>query len=857
MAGVNELKTLGDRYLIRGELGRGGMAVVLLADDKKHERQVAIKVLLPEIAASTTADRFSREIKVVARLQHPHILPLYDSGHDGGHLYFVMPYVEGESLRQRLSNSGPLPLTQTVRLARQIADALDYAHNRGIVHRDLKPDNVLLSGDQALLADFGIARVFGTGNTSPAQALTVAGMTLGTPHYMSPEQIAGDETLDGRSDVYSLACMCYEMLSGEPPFNDSSAWRLMAAHVIETPALLSDRVPSLPPGIADATARALAKDPADRFETAGAFVTALESAVTEARTPTPADLRLKAAEAVAASRKTVLVLDFTNISGSADAEWLSSGIAETLSVDLKRIVGINVVGSDAPTRLRLDALRKSGGTLDAARAMEVARSIGATWVVWGGYQKAGDRVRLTPHFGDAASGEVTTPTKIDGQLDDVFALQDRIVTSLTDLLRIQLSAEERAQIEQPETTHLSAYEYYAKGRRGFNLFGVASANVAADHFRKAIAIDPEYALAYVGLGSLLMPKYIASGRREDLDEGVASLSRAMELDPSNGEPYVYLGYMYLRQHRYEDSIAAARASIERDPTGYFGYYLLGVAFASWALSTGALEQLSNAIRPLLRARSVYPNFHPSHMALGEIYIMRGLHGHAIHVLDEAVAIERANTGFIFLGALVQRAVIHLHAAEYVAAWPLIGLALERYPSSDHVYADTMSAAAHWVAGRLHESAGDVVKARESFEAGAALAETRDHRMGIGSQWVKCRCGVARLLAASGEAGEAARVLADAREMFRTRLRFVWGWILNGSDGAIHYEIASTLAALGRREEALAQLDAAVRLGWANRQQLAHDPAFDAWRDEEGLRMLMVDATARVTLGPPVGSGGLP
>src|ERR1043165_9069236 len=202
--------TLAGRYVIRRELGRGGMAVVFLADDQKHDREVAIKLLLPGPSAAIGADRFTREIKVVARLQHPHILPLYDSGHDENRLFFVMPFVEGESLRQRLTATGAMPLPQTVRLARQIADALDYAHNRGIIHRDLKPENVLLTGDQALLADFGIARVLGSGADGAGETLTMAGTTVGTPQYMSPEQAAGGGT-DRRSAAYSLGWLCYEV----------------------------------------------------------------------------------------------------------------------------------------------------------------------------------------------------------------------------------------------------------------------------------------------------------------------------------------------------------------------------------------------------------------------------------------------------------------------------------------------------------------------------------------------------------------------------------------------------------------------------------------------------------------------
>src|SRR5262249_23062723 len=260
------------------------------------------------------------------------------------------------------------------------------------------------------LADFGIARV--AQRDGHTETLTSVGVTLGTPQYMSPEQAGGDRTVDARSDVYALGCVCYELLSGHPPFTDETPWRLISAHLTQTPPPVADVVAALPRGISEAITRALSKDPDDRFASAGTFVSALEQAVADARTPTIADQRLHAAQATAASRKTVLILDFTNISGSAEADWLAGGIPEPVSADLTRIAEIKVVGSDSPTRQRLDAMRKAGGSLDGARAMELARTVNARWVVWGGFQKAGDRVRLTPHFADVASGTVTAAEKI-------------------------------------------------------------------------------------------------------------------------------------------------------------------------------------------------------------------------------------------------------------------------------------------------------------------------------------------------------------------------------------------------------------------------------------------------------------
>src|SRR5205809_203083 len=263
---------LADRYALERELGHGGMATVYLARDLRHGRPVAIKVLRPEIAAALGPERFLREIEMAARLTHPHILPLHDSGQAGGALYYVMPYIEGESLRDRLEREGPLPLEDALRITREVASALSYAHSHDVVHRDIKPENILLSGGEAVVADFGIARAI---TAAAAGTLTESGIAIGTPGYMSPEQATESERLDGRSDIYSLGCMLYEMLAGEPPYTGPSAQVVIAKR-------FTDPVPSVwrlregvPAAIDAAVSRALAKAAADRFATAALFAEAL------------------------------------------------------------------------------------------------------------------------------------------------------------------------------------------------------------------------------------------------------------------------------------------------------------------------------------------------------------------------------------------------------------------------------------------------------------------------------------------------------------------------------------------------------------------------------------------------------
>ena len=262
---------LAGRYTIERELGRGGMATIYLGRDLRHDRDVAVKVLRPLIASHLASERFLREIAIAARLTHPHILPLHDSGESGEILYYVMPFVEGESLHERLTRDGPLPLGDALRIAREVADGLAYAHSRGVVHRDIKPGNILLEAGHAVVADFGIARAVSFAGDAE---LTSSGMAIGTPFYMSPEQITGRQ-VDGRSDVYSLGCVLYEMLTGEPPFRGRNAQIIAARHLHEPPPILASIRPGVPYRFAAAIETALAKAPQHRFPDAARFADAL------------------------------------------------------------------------------------------------------------------------------------------------------------------------------------------------------------------------------------------------------------------------------------------------------------------------------------------------------------------------------------------------------------------------------------------------------------------------------------------------------------------------------------------------------------------------------------------------------
>jgi len=371
---ANELErlraALADRYRLERELGRGGMATVYFANDLRHDRPVALKVLKPELAHALGPERFLREVKITARLNHPHILPLLDSGEAEGFLYYVMPYVEGESLRDRLEREKQLPLDDALLIAREVADALAYAHGHDVVHRDIKPENILLESGHAVVADFGIARAI---TAAGGEKLTETGLAVGTPAYMSPEQAAGETTLDGRSDLYSLGCVLYEMLAGEPPFTGPTVGSVVRQHLAAEPPSIRVIRPAVPGWVASVLSRALAKTPVDRFTTVALFNEALvrrESAPMAAAGPGPGAapsrrvgrLALIGVAAVvggalllrsgwetpapagpAYERTAVAVLPFQNLSAEGPHAYFAGGLHDELLTQLSKVAALKVI----------------------------------------------------------------------------------------------------------------------------------------------------------------------------------------------------------------------------------------------------------------------------------------------------------------------------------------------------------------------------------------------------------------------------------------------------------------------------------------------------------------------------------
>ena len=439
-------KALSKHYTIDRELGRGGMSAVFLAQDNRHDRFVAIKVLHPELAASLGPDRFLQEIKLAARLNHPHILPLFESGDAKGLLYYVMPYVEGESLRQRLDREQQLSVDEAVRHGQAIASALDYAFRQGVVHRDVKPENVMLYEGEAMVMDFGIAKaVSGIG----AATLTQTGMMVGTPAYVSPEQASGDDRLDGRSDQYSLACMVYEMLAGERPFTGATAQAVMSRRFTETARPLRSVREAVPEYVDRAVTRAMAVDPDARFPTTGQFGQALGTAGLS----TPSDTMVLPTPAPVSAAKSVAVLPFANMSNDPDNEYFTDGMAEEIINALSKIQALRVAS-------RTSSFSLKGKNEDIA---EIGRKLKVSTVLEGSVRKMGNKLRITAQLVNVADGYHLWSERYDREMEDVFAIQDDISQAIVKALRVILSEGEKKQIGKQRAVNIEAYDYYLRG----------------------------------------------------------------------------------------------------------------------------------------------------------------------------------------------------------------------------------------------------------------------------------------------------------------------------------------------------------------------------------------------------------
>jgi len=544
---------LAGRYRIERELGQGGMATVYLAEDVRHQRQVALKVLLPELSAVLGGERFLKEITVTAGLQHPHILQLYDSGDADGLLYYVMPYLEGASLRDRLKAERQMSVEEAVRITGVIAGALDFAHKRGVVHRDIKPENILFQDDVPLVADFGIAVAV---TTAGGDRLTATGLSLGTPAYMSPEQIAGERVLDARSDVYALACVTYEMLAGDPPFLGSSAQAVMAKHVTDVAPPITTTRPNAGAQVAAALAKALSKAPADRYARAGAFAQGLT-----ARAP-----------AEEPAKPSLVVLPFANRSPDPENEYFADGLTEEIIADLASVAALSVIS-------RTSSMRLKGTDMDV-RA--IGRELGVRYVLEGSVRKAGQSLRITTQLVDARRDEPLWAEKYSGTMDDVFEVQERVAREIVRALDVKLTSAEDRRLRERPIADARAFELFLQARQEMHRYDSASIARGEELVRQAIAIVGEAAPLQVlqAWGKVARVRAGLVPDKRGLDDATAVAENLLRVAADAPYGHALLGFIGYERGAMPDAIGHLRAALEREPNDADALFYLGICLAA-------------------------------------------------------------------------------------------------------------------------------------------------------------------------------------------------------------------------------------------------------------------------------------
>ncbi len=577
--------SLADRYRIDVEVGAGGMAHVFRAHDLKHGRDVALKVLRPELAYAVGPERFVREIATTATLRHPHILPLYDSGEVEGALYYVMPLIEGETLRSKLDREGKLPIDQALQITREVADALGYAHDRGIAHRDIKPENILLERGHAVVADFGIARaVAATGN----ERLTETGLAVGTPMYMSPEQAVGESNIDGRSDMYSLGCVLYEMLTGRPPFTGSNAAAITQQHLIAEPAPVTGTRPDVPPSVSGAIDRVLAKDPTQRPYPAARFIDALssqESAVYGRRAASRSRGLL-----VGALSLMVLVAAGSFVWGRGSATGAIERIA-VLPMDNQTGDSTQTFFADGMTREVIGVLTDAGVRVLGYRAVApyrnsskpvrvIAEELGVDAIVSGAVQKVGDVIALSADLISAKSDENLWSHTFEKPATDVLTLQRTVAADIARGIRARLTPDQEQRLATARQVNPRAYAQYLLGQEAAALRTADGFRRSVTHLKRSLDIDSTYAPAWATLAitNTYALIYQTAPRDSAYTAAMQAASRAIALDDQQGDAYFARGVARLHSEWDFDGGYADFDSAEARPSSSLGLGMLG-----WAL----------------------------------------------------------------------------------------------------------------------------------------------------------------------------------------------------------------------------------------------------------------------------------
>jgi serine/threonine-protein kinase len=781
--------SLGESYTIDRELGGGGMSRVFVAEEHALNRKVVVKVLPEDVAGTVSTQRFKREIAFAARLHHPHIVPLLTAGETSGIPYYTMPFVEGETLRDRLERE-PIGPNEAVRIIREMASALAYAHERGVVHRDIKPENVLLAGGVVAVTDFGVAKALNAARTGDAggarestATLTSFGVALGTPAYMAPEQAAADPNVDHRADLYSLGCVAYEMLAGTPPFAGKTPQQTLAAHVtMEPPAITATR-PDLSPPLAELVMRCLAKQPGDRPQSAVEIVSALDALVTTsgglpaARAPRRLArgamfaiviVGIGVAAAVLAHARTpreavardaprsVGVLPFANLSDDKSNEYFSEGVTEEITTVLGKLPGLRVAAESPSASTAKSAPDPRG----------VGKALGVETVLTGSVQRAGDRVRISAQLVKVADGFQIWSDRYDRRLQDVFAVQDEIARAIVAGLRLSLSPSQSSHLVHAGTTNSDAHSLYLQGMYYWNQRTLASLDKSIEVFRQAIAKDSMYAAPRAGLALAyaIIPDYGDLSTDAYVDSALVAGNQAIALDSTSADAYAALGEAHAARWENAASLDAFRHAVALDSNS-------ARARQWYAEELAHVGQFDEAVRQIHKAQQLEP----------------------------LTLIINANVGRV-----------ELEARHYAAAEAALRHTLEL--DSTNQTATTL------LATTLLEQ-GNTRAAIAAGERALALAPNRP---------TMTLAGLGYLYATAGRRAEAESILREI-EGRASREPISYGGL------------ALLLSSLGRQQEAVAALDTAVAKYDAVIGMKSQDPMFDALRKAPGAAALFAKA----------------
>ena len=690
---------LGAAYTLEQELGGGGMSRVFVAEEARLGRKVVVKVLLPELAAGVSAGRFEREIMVAAQLAHPTIVPVLAAGEAKGLPYYTMPFVQGESLRAHLAAAGgPLPMPEVAAILRDVGRALSYAHERGIVHRDIKPDNVLLASGAALVTDFGIAKAISASRSPGGEGtLTGAGISIGTPMYMSPEQAMADPDTDSRADIYSFGCVAYELIAGQPPFHGRPMHKLLAAHIAEQPVDVASLRPECPPSLAAFVMRCLEKDPAHRPQSAAEIFPALETVRTPEAQPSatlkavrqPSKRRKQYAFLVAGALalaaaamivvqtrragneqgssafQSIAVLPFANVDGDTANTYFANGMAEELATSLSKVPGLRVVA-------RNSTFREAGRQVNEQEAGKV---LNVDALLAGSVRRAGPRMRLTARLIGVKDQSILWSDQYDREIKDVFQVQDEITRAIVSAIQTHLASSSSAVgidsstvTRNRETSNLAAHDLYLRAQ--FNLRRRA-VPAAVDYFERAIRLDPNYARAHSGLSAALeMTPYFAGVPAPNVrDRVMAATQRALALDTTLAEAHTSRALAYQHAHQWSEAEREHRRAIAVDPNDGAAH----IQYARFLLATGRAKEAYDEIR---RAEILDP-FSPVIASwVAYILLMMGMPDQALASarrgleLDSTMAPTVKSAAQVYLAAGNNRAAIAtIDRITNVLPWP--------------------------------------------------------------------------------------------------------------------------------------------------------------------------------------------